>query len=149
MSSFNPHTHEGCDQWQAAFLLDFAGFNPHTHEGCDKDIANKVTDIVTFQSTHPRRVWHIDEEEVKVFIRVSIHTPTKGVTHKRRMVTPQELFQSTHPRRVWHSFSNSSLLQSGFNPHTHEGCDTASMVASSMSTGFNPHTHEGCDSGSR
>ena len=32
---FNPHTHEGCDQFGKGGHIDQMGFNPHTHEGCD------------------------------------------------------------------------------------------------------------------
>ena len=75
-----------------------------------------------FQSTHPRRVWQYDDFEIRA-IRVSIHTPTKGVTanggkpvesqlvsiHTPTKGVTRELprtlvnlkFQSTHPRRVW------------------------------------------------
>ena len=54
-----------------------------------------------FQSTHPRRVWHMG-----------------GVDR-----TLMPLFQSTHPRRVWLIRINILLFFSGFNPHTHAGCD--------------------------
>ena len=55
--SFNPHTHEGCDILLPEILCTTRCFNPHTHEGCD--------DLFTFS-------WD--------FCKVSIHTPTKGVT---------------------------------------------------------------------
>ena len=58
-------------------------FNPHTHAGCD-------------QGTVP-----FDRE-----IKVSIHTPTQGVTTSRNRVSP--------------------ALES-FNPHTHAGCDSATF----------------------
>ena len=127
-SSFNPHTHEGCDPAHATDLFRYLSFNPHTHEGCDG------------------KAYHL-----WWYLQVSIHTPTKGVTyyclvhnhtllsfnphthegcdtikltsniysnrfqstHPRR-VWPSTyevkiellLFQSTHPRRVWHVISN-------------------------------------------
>ena len=34
--SFNPHTHEGCDNVFNLLLQCFTCFNPHTHEGCDR-----------------------------------------------------------------------------------------------------------------
>ena len=76
---FNPHTHEGCDRFLLYVLLLPGSFNPHTHEGCD--------DLLTFS-------WD--------FCKVSIHTPTKGVTSNLVCL---------------------SLLKFCFNPHTHEGCD--------------------------
>ena len=77
-SSFNPHTHEGCDYGEGSGVESPRGFNPHTHEGCDLN--------ADFGLPH---------------LSVSIHTPTKGVTDS---VTPlskeYKMFQSTHPRRV-------------------------------------------------
>ena len=55
---FNPHTHEGCDCIQTIAWHMNLSFNPHTHEGCDR---------------YPRK-W-------TCAFNVSIHTPTKGVTH--------------------------------------------------------------------
>ena len=54
-------------------------FNPHTHEGCDiKDfICNKWTKV----SIHtPTKGVTFDKFLNIRFITVSIHTPTKGVT---------------------------------------------------------------------
>ena len=121
---FNPHTHEGCDLSEERVLLVLKRFNPHTHEGCDilrklnvkikryvsihtptKGVTQQMvlTNLcVLFQSTHPRRVWHLSDYIKLVVGHVSIHTPTKGVT--------------SSPIR-WHRDSRC------FNPHTHEGCD--------------------------
>ena len=38
-----------------------------------------------------------------------------------------------------------ACVQSGFNPRTHEGCDTISFIFTSFFSSFNPRTHEGCD----
>ena len=78
--SFNPHTHEGCDRSNYKLWLLDTGFNPHTHEGCDDAAFLK-----------------------RLRFRVSIHTPTKGVT-----------LRATIYSNVYYSF----------NPHTHEGCDS-------------------------
>ena len=132
-SSFNPHTHAGCDFSLARVNLMSQSFNPHTHAGCDY-VGKKqgktfgvsihtptqgVTSVcwkwiwfpVRFQSTHPRRVWRreaVDDETQQV---VSIHTPTQGVTPKR-VVTP--------------------IDDTRFNPHTHAGCDTESFTSRSL-----------------
>ena len=98
-----------------------------------------------FQSTHPRRVWHI-EKFGNVRFDVSIHTPTQGVTYafwncfcydNVSIHTPTQgvtiatishivwdEFQSTHPRRVWHNWKIEQDYKKCFNPHTHAGCDT-------------------------
>ena len=57
-------------------------FNPHTHEGCDAKLRPVTQDF-----------------------SVSIHTPTKGVTH----ITVRKVKGIA-----------------SFNPHTHEGCDLLS-----------------------
>ena len=54
-------------------------FNPHTHEGCDANLTKHLQ-----------------------YQRVSIHTPTKGVTqYGDESAAAISTFQSTHPRRVW------------------------------------------------
>ena len=58
MISFNPHTHEGCDKFLLCVLQLLYSFNPHTHEGCDMRA----------------------DAQTLLEIKVSIHTPTKGVT---------------------------------------------------------------------
>ena len=100
--SFNPHTHEGCDNYARAKSFQCWGFNPHTHEGCDFGSSNTNKTNKWFQSTHPRRVWlsvvsllhvcssfnpHTHEGCDCIWldinwppVKVSIHTPTKGVT---------------------------------------------------------------------
>ena len=66
--------------WRAlSWWLCYAhSFNPHTHAGCD-----------------------IFNTEVQVLSKVSIHTPTQGVTFVKQEYS----------------------LLTGFNPHTHAGCD--------------------------
>ena len=76
---FNPHTHAGCDLWTYYYLWLWCCFNPHTHAGCDK--TNQTSIDIN---------------------RVSIHTPTQGVTRERGFVGEQG---------------------DSFNPHTHAGCD--------------------------
>ena len=44
--SFNPRTHEECDQIAPLCTISYAGFNPRTHEECD--IARKVYVRETF-----------------------------------------------------------------------------------------------------
>ena len=69
---FNPHTHEGCDSQYPLFVVLISSFNPHTHEGCDSTPARE-----------------------RCSSRVSIHTPTKGVTG-RTMVQSVGLLVSIH-----------------------------------------------------
>ena len=99
-------------------------FNPHTHEGCDFQTLQRFQVVSVFQSTHPRRVWRNNPYNVVVDKRVSIHTPTKGVTVLCSMVLVPYM---------------------SFNPHTHEGCDASWKMETAPRASFNPHTHEGCD----
>ena len=56
-------------------------------------------------------------------------------------------FQSTHPRRVWHIGTGRFNDVTGFNPHTHAGCDIFRQGYNILFQSFNPHTHAGCDCG--
>ena len=121
-TSFNPHTHEGCDPGTTSSSCSTCSFNPHTHEGCD---------------------WLKIEESDKP--HVSIHTPTKGVTYQIHFVSETKKFQSTHPRRVWLVDLLSQVLQTEFQS-THPRRVWQSISSSNNFTySFNPHTHEGCD----
>ena len=76
---FNPHTHAGCDNPLPRLTRVHNRFNPHTHAGCD-NLQYRLTSS----------------------LRVSIHTPTQGVTW------------------VFISYIANDFC---FNPHTHAGCD--------------------------
>ena len=83
--------------------------------------------LIKFQSTHPYRVWLLTGLWVIMCLR----------------------FQSTHPYRVWHVFVFTTWERTGFNPHTHTGCDVRHTETTVLNTCFNPHTHTGCDSATR
>ena len=165
--SFNPHTHEGCDS--SAVISKFASksFNPHTHEGCDLIDVLLLLLLLSFQSTHPRRVWQINNRlltklrsfnphthegcDIMIALLMS-HPLVFQSTHPRRVwlvisihLYNINMFQSTHPRRVWLSEINRSHVHLCFNPHTHEGCDLLLVKLPRWLISFNPHTHEGCD----
>ena len=111
------------------------------------NLATEISKADMFQSTHPRRVWpykiiqrckwnsfnphtHAGCDNVDLMCMnsqcVSIHTPTQGVTPFQIYIEPQLRFQSTHPRRVWLRTAIISNSMTGFNPHTHAGCDLSS-----------------------
>ena len=120
-----------------------------------------------FQSTHPRRVWlrHITDT-VSHHEFQSTHPRRVWLSTAKVSILLSE-FQSTHPRRVWPSAFPLNSRYSGFNPHTHAGCDLTEngfyiCVNVSIHTptqgvtnprptlypiipSFNPHTHAGCD----
>ena len=103
-----------------------------------------VVDCV-FQSTHPRKVWPCDEQgSLRYFESQSTHP--RRVWHRNgRGCLPTGLFQSTHPRRVWLHDCQDIRYSSGFNPHTHAGCDSVLQIVYHLPVSFNPHTHAGCD----
>ena len=99
-------------------------FNPHTHAGCDLYKGQRDLYDTLFQSTHPRRVW--PRRDSPSWVRSAFQS-----THPRRVwptlnavAVTDSMFQSTHPRRVWHQSEEIRYLVSGFNPHTHAGCDS-------------------------
>ena len=83
-----------------------------------------ISIYVIFQSTLPRREWHSEQSRSGCQQKISIHTPTKGVT--------------TSDVTNW-----ASLVY--FNPHSHEGSDKDTAIQVSNDTDFNPHSHEGSD----
>ena len=109
--------------WISLYFCKAVAVSIHTPTKGVTVYALQQRDIGMFQSTHPRRVWHFfpfiaiyiksfnphthegcDLEGLYVPIsqfRVSIHTPTKGVTKCLNEHVANEEFQSTHPRRVW------------------------------------------------
>ena len=77
--------------------------------------------------------------------RVSIHTPTQGVTVSLSKLIPSLKFQSTHPRRVWHSkqYCYREVLQFQ-STHPRRVWHCCIRYGASLAC-FNPHTHAGCD----
>ena len=76
-------------------------FNPRTREGCDGLIDARLRFLMSFQSTHPRRVRPIGLQAKCYQLSISIHAPAKGATRFICWVSKKwKEFQSTHPRRV-------------------------------------------------
>ena len=145
--SFNPHTHEGCDEEIPLLLCarkrvsihtptkgvtasigttphhSFC-FNPHTHEGCD---------LMSLPSTIrcPSVSIHTPTKGVtrplgcnECGYKVSIHTPTKGVTFNFVLAHILYLVSIHTPTKgVTQKVKPMSVSITSFNPHTHEGCD--------------------------
>ena len=110
-TSFNPHTHTGCDRSVVTEPMLTVSFNPHTHTGCD-----------------------VGRLKARVVFLVSIHTPIQGVTPSLCNSIFVNQFQSTHPYRVWLSCRYIRQGCGGFNPHTHTGCDLMPDVDSILPT---------------
>ena len=82
MQSFNPHTYMRCDLYVDVSPTICSCFNPHTYMRCDF--------LCWFK---------------KICIKVSIHTPTWGVTQIVEITESKVEFQSTHLHEVWHRSS--------------------------------------------
>ena len=100
---FNPHTHAGCDNPLPRLTRVHNRFNPHTHAGCDSRSIIKITESKVSIHTPTQGVTMENQMLIQLF-SVSIHTPTQGVTGRAARAASQE----------------------GFNPHTHAGCDNLS-----------------------
>ena len=98
---FNPHTHAGCDNPLPRLTRVHNRFNPHTHAGCDSRSIIKITESKVSIHTPTQGVTMENQMLIQLF-SVSIHTPTQGVTRFRTALAHH---------------------QAGFNPHTHAGCD--------------------------
>ena len=55
--------------------------------------------------------------------RVSIHTPTKGVTYKVDEVDAAKIVSIHTPTKGVTMYQKRKSPNRSFNPHTHEGCD--------------------------
>ena len=110
------------------------------------NVAYHLTCSDLFQSTHPRRVWPMLRINSRCFIVVSIHTPTKGVTHFFNDYFSRILGFNPHTHEGCDLLGSLVMIHVFcFNPHTHEGCDIPNSVIKKYNRSFNPHTHEGCD----
>ena len=100
LKRFNPHTHAGCDNFQVYAVQNLDSFNPHTHAGCDHYHLLLFTNSKVSIHT-PTQGVTVSADTMQYAMYVSIHTPTQGVTENPRLSESAKVFQSTHPRRVW------------------------------------------------
>ena len=121
--NFNPHSHAGSDYLQTQTLIFSQNFNPHSHAG---------SDLIALL--------------LSLYIPISIHTPTQGVTCKAfcpcilatiSIHTPTQ--GVTIPPR------SRGLSCCDFNPHSHAGSDLIEFGARNVLQNFNPHSHAGSD----
>ena len=93
---FNPHTREGCDKTSTSRPTVMVDFNPHTREGCDRQPLDQPMQHQDF-NPHTREGCDelspcVDRKRVKI----SIHTPARGVTFRPRYVAVNEFMISIH-----------------------------------------------------
>ena len=123
----------------------YPDFNPHSHAGSDYTVFNDRTYVLHF---NPHSHAGSDTIALSLFNmqRISIHTPTQGVTlfpvtiqniHSISIHTPTQGVTITH--------LTSSRMSGYFNPHSHAGSDNKRRFNSTNSADFNPHSHAGSD----
>ena len=104
-----------------------SNFNPHSREGSD---------------------WMV--YRVQKGIRISIHTPAKGVTIRPiQMMLCIAISIHTPAKGVTKMFDGIKRLWKDFNPHSREGSDENVCPNVRSLRNFNPHSREGSDAGGR
>ena len=96
--NFNPRSHKGNDISISSLTFNFCYFNPRSHKGNDVEATLYRDDEVDF---NPRS--HKGNDKIKQWnsmnTEISIHVPTRGTTHNRRLLSRQRYrFQSTFPQ---------------------------------------------------
>ena len=123
---FNPRTHTGCDPFYVPYKEGGEiYFNPRTHTGCDFSMLPAPP----------------------LFIRISIHAPTRGATtYLRLLIIPHYISIHAPTRSATLIKYLHQPLREYFNPRTHTGCDTTAYKRKRPAAAdFNPRTHTGCD----
>ena len=142
--SFNPRTHEGCDDYETKIIVLRDRFNPRTHEGCDCML---LTGWLAAGSFNPRTHEGCDQNtqrRITCFL-VSIHAPTRGATIKGHYEVVAIKFQSTHPRGVRRRKVLVHRTTYQFQSTHPRGVRLSGLQEFRRHTCFNPRTHEGCD----
>ena len=123
---FNPHSHEGSDKANTSRLMTRGDFNPHSHEGSDA-FKRGLEEYKRISIHTPTKGVTPNPRSVEAAMSISIHTPTKGVTVNSTIPFWLMRFQSTLPRREWRNISQDKRgVKKYFNPHSHEGSDLES-----------------------
>ena len=102
---FNPHTYMRCDKMEFPTNAYLLGFNPHTYMRCDSKPIKKA-DISKCFNPHTYMRCDYNNRKDGKWHRVSIHTPTWGVTNGWLAQTCAGWFQSTHLHEVWQTTRN-------------------------------------------
>ena len=120
-------------------------FNPHTYMRCD---SNRSPPLCVLRVSIHTPTWGVTMRmpRGRAKMLVSIHTPTWGVTPAYRDSVAVHLFQSTHLHEVWLLLLTFSwCIIHSFNPHTYMRCDFGLVFLDHIVSGFNPHTYMRCD----
>ena len=121
-------------------------FNPHSREGSDDNCTIDKDFKKLFQSTLPRREWRERSNGKSYAVKISIHTPAKGVTNRKREYSNSRDISIHTPAKgvtcfvCWFFFTDNN-----FNPHSREGSDVLRYKRPPYQRYFNPHSREGSD----
>ena len=137
------HLHE---VWPIEYIFSRwqLSFNPHTYMRCD-DIIESIR--INLKVSIHTPTWGVTLHllHTSVMSHVSIHTPTWGVTSTRGQYRGNWKFQSTHLHEVWLNFYILRACFSKFqSTHLHEVWHCC-IIGILRKTGFNPHTYMRCD----
>ncbi len=143
---FNPHSHAGSDLSLLQTLNFYFDFNPHSHAGSDV-IATNLVFLFLYFNPHSHAGSDHGSIVKSSITKISIHTPTQGVTWKMK-ITPYVQYISIHTptQGVTHCFP-------GLNEYIHISIHTPTQgvtawreILQNSSCDFNPHSHAGSDS---
>ena len=122
-----------------------SSFNPHTHAGCDHGRAGGgVLPGMVSIHTPPQGVTISAQAFNKAAI-VSIHTPTQGVTGRAIRLHPNKTVSIHTPTQGVTNGIFAFMGRRDVSIHTPTQGVTVQKGMYQPVPGFNPHTHAGCD----
>ena len=129
-----------------SYSLTFLGLFQSTHPWWVRIYNFLKCDAVNpFQSTHPWWVRKQGDRQHRVQ-QVSIHTPVMGANLTRRLFWYVQSGFNPHTRDGCEAVKSAiTIAPQGFNPHTRDGCETAIASTPLFTVCFNPHTRDGCE----
>ena len=125
---------------RAIYIFVAYYFNPHSHEGSDQLLHNK--DRLLKISIHtPTKGVTTPYTVFNILIKISIHTPTKGVTNVYPGSRKYSYISIHTPTKGVTRLSLSDILHRlYFNPHSHEGSDAFVAIQLICTTVISIHT---------
>ena len=144
--NFNPHSHEGSDGVRTRALSGYVDFNPHSHEGSD-DVFRGNMAVHCISIHTPTKGATLRRRKRRNCCVISIHTPTKGATDVFRGNMAVHCISIHTPTKgatqLLHLVSVLKLFQSTLPRR--ERLRIHNLLL--QHTDFNPHSHEGSDWG--
>ncbi len=122
---FNPRSRVGSDIFSWCTSIISQHFNPRSRVGSDGGWQRKMSGIVWFQSTLPRRERLDWQSKMPIGWEFQSTLPRRERLSVRRIMLSTREFQSTLPRRERLHFSATSHSSENFNPRSRVGSDGA------------------------